>query len=34
VINNSSQESMFVFCLYLGFVVLLFKSKFPDFRNY
>jgi len=22
-----------VFCLYLGFVVLLFKSKYPDFGN-
>jgi len=31
--NNSSQESMFVFCLYLGFVVLLFKSEYLDFGN-
>jgi len=22
-----------VFCLYLGFVVLLFKSKYPNFEN-
>jgi hypothetical protein len=33
VANNSSQESMFVFCLYLGFVVLLFKSEYLDFGN-
>jgi hypothetical protein len=31
--NNFSQESMFVFCLYLGFVVLLFKSEYLDFGN-
>jgi hypothetical protein len=23
-----------VFCLYLGFVVLLFKSEYPDFGNF
>ncbi len=32
--NNFFQEIMFVFCLYLGFVVLLFKSEYPDFGNY
>jgi len=31
--NNSFQESGFVFCLYLGFVVLFFKSEYPDFGN-
>ncbi len=31
--NNSSQEFVFVFCLYLGFVVLFFKSKYLDFGN-
>ncbi len=31
--NNSFQESMFVFCLYLVFVVLLFKSEYPNFGN-
>jgi hypothetical protein len=31
--NNSSQEFVFVFCLYLGFVVLLFKSEYLDFVN-
>jgi hypothetical protein len=31
--NNSSQESVFVFCLYLGFVVLLFKNEYSDFGN-
>jgi len=31
--NNSFQESMFVFCLYLGFVILFFKSKYLDFGN-
>ncbi len=33
VANNSSQEFVFVFCLYLGFVVLFFKSKYLDFGN-
>jgi hypothetical protein len=28
-----SSKSMFVFCLYLGFVVLLFKSEYPNFGN-
>ncbi len=31
--NNSSQKPVFVFCLYLGFVVLLFKSEYPDLGN-
>jgi len=31
--NNFSQEFVFVFCLYLGFVVLLFKSEYPNFGN-
>jgi len=31
--NNSFQESMFVFCLYLGFVVLFFKSEYPNIGN-
>jgi hypothetical protein len=31
--NNSSQEYVFVFCLYLGFVVLFFKNEYPDFGN-
>ncbi len=31
--NNSSQEFLFVFCLYLGLFVLLFKSKYLDFGN-
>jgi hypothetical protein len=31
--NNYSQDFVFVFCLYLGFVVLLFKSEYPDFGN-
>jgi hypothetical protein len=30
VANNSSQEPVFVFCLYFGFVVLL---EYPDFGN-
>jgi hypothetical protein len=33
VANNSSQEFVFVFCLYLGFVVLFFKNEYPDFGN-
>jgi hypothetical protein len=33
MVNNSFQESMFVFCLYLNFVVLLFKSEYSDFGN-
>jgi hypothetical protein len=33
VANNCFQEFVFVFCLYLGFVVLLFKSEHPDFGN-
>ncbi len=31
--NNFFQESMFVFCLYLGFVILLFKSEYPNFAS-
>ncbi len=31
--NNYSQKSMFVFCSYLGFIFLLFKSKYLDFGN-
>jgi hypothetical protein len=31
--NNYSQKSMFVFCSYLGFIVLLFKSEYLDFGN-
>ncbi len=31
--NNSFQKSVFVYCLYLGFVVLLFKSEYPNFGN-
>ncbi len=31
--NNSSQKSMFGFYSYLGFIVLLFKSKYSDFGN-
>jgi hypothetical protein len=31
--NNFFQESMFMFCLYLGFIVLLFKNEYPDFEN-
>ncbi len=33
VANNYFQKSMFVFCSYLGFIVLFFKSKYPDFGN-
>jgi hypothetical protein len=33
VANNFFQESVFVLCLYLGFVVLFFKSKYPNFGN-
>jgi len=33
VANNSSQESVFVFCLYLGFIVLFFKNEYLDFGN-
>ncbi len=32
--NISFQEFMFMFCLYLGFVVLLFKSEYLDFGNF
>jgi len=32
--NNSSQESVFMFCLHLRFVVLLFKSEYPNFGNF
>jgi hypothetical protein len=31
--NNSSQEFMFVFCLYLDFVVLLYKNEYLNFGN-
>jgi len=31
--NNFFQEFVFVFCLYLDFVVLLFKNKYPNFGN-
>jgi hypothetical protein len=31
--NDSSQEFMLVFCLYLGFFILFFKSKYLDFGN-
>jgi len=31
--NNSFQEFMFVFCLYLDFVVLLYKNEYPNFGN-
>jgi hypothetical protein len=31
--NKFFQEFVFVFCLYLGFVVLFFKSEYPDFGN-
>ncbi len=31
--NNSFQKFVFVYCLYLGFVVLLFKREYPDFGN-
>jgi hypothetical protein len=33
VANNFSQKSVFVFCLYLGFVILFFKNECPDFWN-
>jgi hypothetical protein len=33
VANNYFQKSMFVFCSYLGFIVLFFKSEYPDFGN-
>jgi hypothetical protein len=32
--NNSSQDFVFVFCLYLGFVVLFFKNEYLDFGNF
>jgi hypothetical protein len=31
--NNFSQEFVFMFCLYMGFIVLLFKSEYLDFGN-
>ncbi len=31
--NNSSQEFMFVFCLYLDFVVLFYKNEYLNFGN-
>ncbi len=31
--NDSSQKSMFGFCLYLGFIVLFFKSEYLNFGN-
>jgi len=31
---NSSQKFVFGFCLYLGFIVLLFKSEYLDFGNF
>ncbi len=31
--SNSFQKSMFGFCSYLGFIVLLFKSKYVAFGN-
>jgi hypothetical protein len=31
--NNFFQEFVFVYYLYVGFVVLLFKSEYPDFGN-
>jgi hypothetical protein len=33
VANNSFQESMFMFYFCLGFVILFFKSEYPDFGN-
>jgi len=33
VANNSFQKSVFGFCSYLSFIVLLFKSEDPDFGN-
>jgi len=33
VANNSSQEFVFMFCLCLGFVVLVFKNEYPNFGN-
>ncbi len=31
--NNSSQKFVFVFCLYMGFIVVIFKSEYPKFGN-
>jgi hypothetical protein len=31
--NNSFQKYVFGFCLYLGFIVLLFKNEYLDFGN-
>jgi hypothetical protein len=31
--NNSSQKFVFRFCSYLGFIILFFKSKYPNFGN-
>jgi hypothetical protein len=31
--NNYSQNFMFVFCSYLGFIILFFKSKYLNFGN-
>jgi len=31
--NNSFQKSVFVFCSYMSFIVLLFKSKYLNFGN-
>jgi hypothetical protein len=33
VANNFFQKSMFGFCSYMGFIVLLFRSKYPNFAN-
>jgi len=34
VANNSFQKFVFEFCLYLSFIVLFFKSEYPDFGNF
>ncbi len=34
MVNNSFEEYVFVFCLYVGFVVLLFNSEYLDFENF
>jgi len=31
--SKSFQKSVFEFCLYLGFIVLLFKNEYPNFGN-
>jgi hypothetical protein len=32
--DNNFSKSVFGFCSYLGFIVLLFKNEYPDFGNF